>query len=129
MSRSQALGAAALGLALLGACASAPKRAGGPPPSLVLSALPAPPAQLDPGTIVTVQARTQPATQLAWVSGTVRIMGAPTLAFRPGADGTWSFRTMVPPMTTVPPGLYQIKAWGRTADGQDVKANMAYEVK
>jgi hypothetical protein len=121
-------GAALLGLALLAGCAHAPQ-ALGPAPSLVLSALPAPPAQLDPGVIVTVEARTLPQTQLAWVSGTVRIMGAPTLAFRQGADGTWSFRTMVPPMTTVPPGLYQIKAWGRTAEGQDVKATMEYEVK
>jgi hypothetical protein len=121
-------GAAPLGLALLAGCATAPRPLG-PAPSLVLHALPAPPASLDPGTIVTVQARTLPQTQLAWVSGTVKIMGAPTLAFRPGADGTWSFRTMVPPMTMVPPGTYQIKAWGRTADGQDVKATMDYEVK
>ncbi|HXB98472.1 MAG TPA: hypothetical protein VNZ54_10505, partial [bacterium] len=76
-----------------------------------------------------VQARTVPATQLASLSGTVKMMGAPSLAFRPAADGTWYFRTMVPPMTTVPPGHYQIKAWGRTADGQDVTANMDYEVK
>lgn|GEM_PF-2400721 len=120
--------AAALALALLAGCATAPK-ALGPPPALVLAALPAPPARLDPGTIVTVQARTQPPTQLAWVSGTVRIMGAPVLAFRQTPDGTWFFRTMVPPMTAVPPGHYQIKAWGRTAAGQDVKANMDYEVK
>ena len=117
-----------LGLALLAGCAGAPPKLV-PPPSLMLSALPAAPAELSPGTIVTVQARTVPATQMAWVSGTVRIMGAPTLGFRQAADGTWSFRTMVPPMTTVPPGHYQIKAWGRTADGQDVKANMDYEVK
>jgi hypothetical protein len=87
------------------------------------------PARLDPGTIVTVSARTAPFTQLASLSGTVKMMGAPVLAFRPAQDGTWYFRTMVPPMTTVPPGHYQIKAWGRTADGQEVKANMDYEVK
>ena len=119
--------AALLGLALLAGCAGAPS-VHGPAPSLLLSALPAPPTRLDPGIIVTVRARTEPPTQLAWVSGTVKIMGAPVLGFRQAADGTWSFRTMVPPMTTVPPGTYQIKAWGRTADGQDVKATMDYEV-
>jgi hypothetical protein len=90
---------------------------------------PASPSPFDPGTIVSVTARPEPFVEMAWVSGTVRILGAPVAAFRRGADGSWTFRTMVPPMVTVPPGTYRIKAWGRTLDGEALSATMNYEVQ
>ncbi len=119
---------AGLALLLLSACATrAPKPEGR---RLVLSALPAPPAALPSGTIVSVSARPVPAAELAWVSGTVKILGAPVLGMKPGADGqSWSFRTMVPPMVTVPVGKYEVRAWGRTRAGEAVEGTMTYEVK
>lgn len=121
--------ALALGLGVLAGCASA-RPAQRPASVLRLSVDPAPPAQLAPGTLVKVSAVPEPPCQLAWVSGTVKLLGAPVLGFKPDpADGIWRFKTMVPPMTTVPPGHYQVKAWGRSADGAEVDGALDYEVK
>lgn len=121
------LGALALGL-LLGACAGKPPLPGAR--RLELSVDPAPPARLPSGTIVRVAARAVPDAELAWVSGTVKIMGAPVLAMKPDADGkTWRFKTMVPPMLTVPAGKYEVKAWGRTKNGEELQGLFSYEVK
>lgn len=99
------------------------------PHTLRLQVDPAPPAGLPSGTIVSVRAIPEPAVDMAWVSGTVGIIGAPVAPFRRGADGTWLFRTMVPPMVTVPPGNYHIKAWGRTKAGEELRVTMNYEVQ
>lgn len=121
------LAALALGL-LLGACAG--RKPALDARRLELSVEPAPPALLPSGTIVKVAARAVPDAELAWVSGTVKIMGAPVLAMKPDADGkTWRFRTMVPPMVTVPAGKYEVKAWGRTKSGEELKGMFSYEVK
>ena len=90
---------------------------------------PAPPSDLAPGTIVTVRAVPEPYVDMAWVSGTVGILGAPVAGFKRGPGGLWQFRTMVPPMVTVPRGVYHIKAWGRTRAGEELKAAMNYEVQ
>jgi hypothetical protein len=90
---------------------------------------PAPPAALPPGTIVKVRARLDGLGQMAWVSGTVKLLGAPVLAMKPAADGSWSFKTMVPPMSTVPPGRYKVKVWGRLMDGRELSESLDYEVK
>jgi hypothetical protein len=114
-------------LALVAGCRPAMKAEGH---RLELSALPQPPTSLPSGTVVTVSARTVPEGDLAWVSGTVKLLGAPVLAMKPAADGkSWWFRTMVPPMVTVPAGHYEVKAWGRTKAGEDVQGSMSYEVK
>jgi len=38
-------------------------------------------------------------------------------------------QTMVPPMVTVPPGAYRIRAWGRTVDGEDLRGELTYDVE
>ena len=125
--------ALALLLAGLGACAGVPigqaSRALGPLPTLLLSVDPPGPTTLLPGTLVTVRARLEGQGQFAWVSGTVRLMGAPVLGLKPAADGTWSFRTMVPPMAAVPPGHYKVRVWGRLLDGRPLSESLDYEVK
>jgi hypothetical protein len=97
--------------------------------TLELSVDPPSPAQLDPGTLIRVSARPVPWASMLWVSGTVQIFGAPVGAFRRAADGSWKFRTMVPPMATVPPGSYRIKAWGRTRDGAEIRGELTYKVE
>jgi hypothetical protein len=115
-------------LVLLAGCRQAVKAEGGR--HLELSALPLPPTSLPSGTVVTVSARTVPDGEMAWVSGTVKLLGAPVLAMKPTDDGkSWWFRTMVPPMVTVPAGRYEVKAWGRTKSGEDLQGSMSYEVK
>lgn len=99
------------------------------PHSLRLSVEPPPPSDLASGTIVSVHAIAEPFMEMAWVSGTVGIMGAPVAGFKRAADGSWMFRTMVPPMVTVPAGTYHIKAWGRSKSGEELKATMNYEVQ
>ena len=98
-------------------------------PRLVLAVSPASPARLEPGSLVRVTALPVPWVDLAWVSGTVGVLGAPTAAFRRGPDGVWSFRTMVPPMVLVPAGAYRVKAWGRAVDGEEVRGTLTYEVE
>jgi hypothetical protein len=126
---------AALGLALAGlaGCAGAPALKAEHPlpplPRLALSVEPASPATLLPGTIVRVRAQVDGQGQLAWVSGTVRLMGAPVLGLKQAADGSWGFKTMVPPMTTVPAGHYKVKVWGRLKDGRELSETLDYEVK
>ena len=129
--RAAALGlglAAAAALALAG-CHRGALKAGGAH-TLVLSVDPPSPNPLDAGTLVRVTARPEPKVEMAWVSGTVKIFGAPVAPFkRDREDGSWRFKTMVPPMVTVPPGTYQIKAWGRTVDGEEIHSAISYEVQ
>lgn len=126
--RHLAAGFVLLGALSLGACAGKTPASGAT--HLELNALPAAPATLLSGTIVSVSAQAVPGAELAWVSGTVKLLGAPVLPMRLDPDGhTWRFRTMVPPLVTVPPGMYQIKAWGRTRSGAPVQGQMTYEVK
>jgi hypothetical protein len=99
------------------------------PHTLSLTVDPPPPADLPSGTIVSVRAVAGPDVDMAWVSGTVGIIGAPVAAFRRGSGGGWLFRTMVPPMVTIPPGVYKVKAWGRTTDGELLRATLNYEVQ
>lgn len=114
-------------LALTGCAGRTPKPEG---PRLQLSVEPAPPAKLPSGTIVTVTAQPVPATELAWVSGTVKLFGAPVLGLKMDAkSGAWRFRTMVPPMVLVPAGMYEVKAWGRTRAGEAIEGTFSYEVK
>jgi hypothetical protein len=120
------------GLAALAACAlagCAGQQIAGNAPCLLLTVDPPSPARLDPGSLVSVTARPEPPAAMQWVSGTVRILGAPVTDFRPRADGSWGFRTMVPPMLSVPPGTYHIRAWGRTAAGEDLRGELTYEVE
>jgi hypothetical protein len=123
----KALAATVLAAALAGCGAAGVK---GEPHRLELSALPLPPASLPSGTIVTVTAHVVPDAQMEWVSGTVKLLGAPVLGMKPDSDGkAWWFRTMVPPLVTVPAGHYEVKAWGRTKAGEDVQGMMSYEVQ
>jgi hypothetical protein len=97
---------------------------------LELSVSPPAPAALPSGTVVSVTARVLPEARMAWVSGTVKILGAPTLPMKLDADGkTWRFKTMVPPMVRVPAGKYEVRAWGRTLEGEAIEGAMSYEVK
>ena len=71
-----------------------------------------------------------PATEMQWVSGTVKIFRAPSLAFKKDPqDGFYKFKTMVPPMVIIPSGNYEIKAWGRTVAGEEVQGRLEYVVQ
>jgi hypothetical protein len=121
----------ALGLALvlaLQACHSGQPKAGAR--YLELRPKPASPASLVPGSRIEIAAVPIPGTELQWVSGTVKLFGSPTLAFKKDAkDGYFKFKTMVPPMVDVPAGSYEVRAWGRTAEGEAVEGRMDYEVR
>ncbi len=122
---------ALLGLGILALAGCARSRLGphGPARVLVLKVDPAPPVHLMGGTLVQVSARPRPWAAMAWVSGTVKIFGAPVAAFKPTRDGAWVFRTMVPPLFTVPAGVYRVQAWGRTRGGESVRGELKYEVE
>lgn len=108
---------------ILAACHSA-KPAG---PRLELSVQP---PVLKAGVLVQVTARPVPGVQLAWVSGTVKVMGAPVAAFKEDKkEGVWRFKTMVPAFASVPKGSYKVKAWGRTRTGEEVLGEMDYEAR
>jgi len=80
--------------------------------------------------VVKVTARPVPDVEMAWVSGTVKLIGAPVAAFKyDPARKAWTFKTMVPPMATVPPGTYQVQAWGRTRAGAELLNAISYEVQ
>jgi hypothetical protein len=123
-----ALLGAAFGILVLAGC-SRQQVAAGAPPRLLVGVFPPSPTRLDPGTLIRITARPEPSIAMDWVSGTVRILGAPVTAFRRGEDGTWGFKTMVPPMVTVPPGTYAIKVWGRAHDGEALSGTLSYEVE
>lgn len=112
---------------LLAGCGGAQPRKGAP--HLEMSVNPASPARLLSGTIVKVTAQSVPKTEMAWVSGTVKIFGAKPIAMKQDGDGSWYFKTMVPPMFTVPAGAYEVRTWGRTPDGEPLEGSMTYEVK
>jgi hypothetical protein len=97
---------------------------------LELRPSPASPASLAPGSRIEIAAVPVPSTELEWVSGTVKLFGSPTLAFKKDAkDGFFKFKTMVPPMVDVPAGSYEVRAWGRTSAGEAVEGKMDYEVR
>lgn len=125
-------GAGLIGAVLLFA-ACTPKAVVKPGPgatTLEIRVNPPSPAALASGMLVEIAAVPVPATEMQWVSGTVKIFRAPTLPFKKDAkDGLFKFKTMVPPMVMIPAGTYEVKAWGRTALGQDVEARTEYVVK
>lgn len=97
---------------------------------LELRAEPASPSRLPQGTIVRISVLPVPATEMAWVSATVKIFGAKILALRQDpADKAWKFKTQVPYGFSVPLGSYELKAWGGTSSGERVEGSLTYEVK
>jgi hypothetical protein len=97
---------------------------------LELRADPPSPAPLQPGTIIKITAVPQPAGEMAWVSGTVKVLGARVVAFKKDPqDGLFKFKTMVPPMADIPSGSYQVRAWGRSAAGEAVEGSLDYVVR
>lgn len=130
MSRSVRLALAlAAGALLFSACA---KKAEVLPSGrfLELRCDPASPAELPSGKLVEIKAVPVPQAEMQWVSGTVKLFGAPNIVFKKDPkDGNFRFRTMVPPMVEVPIGKYAIKVWGRTTAGEAVEGHMDYEVR
>lgn len=124
--------AAALALGFGFALAACTPKAVLRPTETVLELRPDPPspASLEPGTIVSIAAVPVPATEMQWVSGTVQLFGAPKLAFKKDPrDGFYKFKTMVPPMVQIPAGKYAVRAWGRTAAGEDIQGQTEYVVQ
>jgi hypothetical protein len=122
-------GALAL-LALFSLAACGGKQVKAPAHTLEIRPNPASPAKLPSGTRIEVAALPQPAVEMQWVSGTVKLFGAPTLTFKKDLkDGLWKFRTMIPPMVDMPSGTYEIKAWGRTVGGEEIAGRMDYVVQ
>lgn len=99
-------------------------------PSSSLLELSVSPPQLKAGAVVLVTARPVPPVELLWVSGTVKVMGAPVVGFKQDkATKLWQLRSQVPAFVSIPPGLYAVKAWGKTRAGEDIKGEMEYEAK
>jgi hypothetical protein len=117
-----AAAAMALGAALLSGChAVAPQR------QLIITMNP---PEFRPGAQLVVTARPLPQAEMAYVSGTVDVMGFPDLAFsRDAADGQWKFKTMIPIFASVSPGNYQVKAWGLSRGGQRYDGSLNVQVK
>jgi hypothetical protein len=88
------------------------------------------PPEFRPGAALVVTARPLPQAEMAYVSGTVNVMGFPDLAFsRDLVDGQWKFKTMIPIFASVNPGNYQVKAWGLSKAGQRYDGALYVQVK
>jgi hypothetical protein len=87
------------------------------------------PPELRPGEIIQVSAQPEPKAQMAWVSGTVKVMGAPVMPFKKDSNGTWSIKTMMSPLVTIAPGTYEARAWGDDVSGQHYEGNLSIDVK
>jgi hypothetical protein len=87
------------------------------------------PPELKAGEIIQVTAKPVPQTEMAWVSGTVKIMGAPVMPFKRDENGEWSIKTMLSPLLTITPGSYQAKAWGDDKNGLRYEGNLSIDVK
>lgn len=97
---------------------------------LEIRTTPQSPAELPAGSRVNIVAVPVPATEMQWVSGTVKLFRAPTLAFKKDLeDGFFKFKTMVPPMVMIPAGTYEVKAWGMTVDGESIEGRTDYVVR
>ena len=107
----------------LGGCASA-KIDPGRRLTLSLS-----PPELKPGQLIQVSAAPPAGVELAWVSGTVKVMGAPVMPFRKSEAGTWAFKTMIPAFASISPGTYEAKAWGDSLEGQRYEGSLLIKVK
>jgi hypothetical protein len=132
-SRTRAL--ALLGLCLsLAACASKPAIQPTPSPTpgrhLEIRFDPAGPTHLAPGDLVQIAVLPVPDGEMQWVSGTVQLFHAPTLAFKQDAkDKLFKFKTMVPPMANIPAGTYEVKVWGQSLLGESLQGSSSYEVR
>jgi hypothetical protein len=127
---------ALLGLAaVLPACASQPgirPSVSPTPPArhLEIRFDPAGPTHLAPGDMVQIAVLPVPDGEMQWVSGTVQLFHAPTLAFKQDAkDRLFKFKTMVPPMANIPAGTYEVKVWGRSLLGESLQGSSSYEVR
>lgn len=119
--KSRTLISLALGALTFGCHAVGPQR------SLVLKMIP---PELKPGQTLVVIAQPVPPAELLWVSGTVKVMGFPDMAFtKDGKDGLWKIKTMIPIFASVEPGDYEAKAWGRSKDGQNYEGTLQVHVK
>jgi hypothetical protein len=87
------------------------------------------PPQLQAGSMIQVSAVPVPPTEMAWVSGTVKVMGAPVMPFQRQENGTWTFKTMIPIFASITPGQYQANAWGESKDGQRYEGSLVLNVK
>jgi hypothetical protein len=127
-------GLALLGLGLAG-CASNPgiqPSLSPTPPAhhLDIRFNPAGPTHLAPGDLVEIAVLPVPSGEMQWVSGTVQLFHAPTLAFKQDAkDKLFKFKTMVPPMANIPAGTYQVKVWGQSLLGESLQGSSSYEVR
>jgi hypothetical protein len=87
------------------------------------------PPELKPGLMIQISALPEPNVEMAWVSGTVKVMGAPVMPFKKDPSGAWSFRTMIPVFATLEPGRYEARAWGDSKDGKRYEGDLLIDVK
>lgn len=123
MSRTLARAALALGVLLfVGGCHQAK-------PAAHKLALSLDPPQLQSGVVLTLSARPEPPLELQWVSGTVEVMGAPTLpmSWDPEVQA-WKFKSMVPPFVSIPAGTYTVRAWGQSSNGKRAEGELSVKV-
>jgi hypothetical protein len=82
------------------------------------------------GQRVTVTAAALDKSELAYVSGTVSVSGMPVLPLHYDAvSRAWSLSYYIPVFWTIPPGKYEIKAWGETKYGERYEGKTFVEVK
>ena len=99
-------------------------------PSVSFLRLSLDPPQLQPGVPMTLSVRPEPPTELLWVSGTVEVMGVPTLPLRQDpTDGVWKFRSMLPSFVSIPAGTYKVKAWGVSKQGKRAEGELSIKVE
>jgi hypothetical protein len=87
------------------------------------------PPEIKAGQLIQLSVKPESGEELAWVSGTVKVMGAPVLPLKKGQDGNWVFRTMVPAFAVISPGTYEARAWGDAPDGRRFEGSLSVVVK
>ena len=88
------------------------------------------PAELQPGVKLTVTAVPQPLAEMAYVSGTVAVSGAPVLPFKYNAAAKhWYFGMLIPALVSIPPGEYEVKVWGQSLAGARYEGRTTVKVK
>jgi len=103
--------------------------AGSKPPNVHRLALVMTPPELKAGQMIQVSASPGPGVEMAWVSGTVKVLGAPVMPFRKDSHGTWVFKTMIPAFASLSPGTYEARAWGDSVEGQRYEGGLFVDVK
>ena len=77
------------------------------------------PPLLESGKWITVTAAAADGADLRYVSGTVKVLGAPVLPLRyDRKQRLWRYRIYIPDLVSIKAGKYRVLAWGQTSAGR-----------